>query len=476
MILQPNPADFDALEDLFVAFAQVFLAHLASEAASQGVSYQYPTSEQWLHYKRTFLTVEATDQCLRKHWEAGLLRFPSHVHLADDAGNPITSPAFEQGRALLFGDLVSPIQSVLKQYGTFQPTKEQMLECYRHFRSLWTATDVHCDIFFPLIHFSSDLEQEQSISSHLNLAPFTFDEKKTIWQEHLLVREGSFSFTLVPVPDLRSLLWVDFKLTGSYYRKRGDLLENSYEHLDIVKEMGNVLTALRLSKSGDVGILGLLEERQVSSVWDQDFVNVLLDEYPTTFWGSTYILNETDLPRVRKIFDALQRLKAVPRRGDTVQSHGELTVALRRFNQVYGRHLIEDRIIDLTIALESSLLAKERDELNYRLSLRGAALLADAEPPWDPSTSQVLLKTMYDVRSGIVHNGQQLVDLEKVIGKLQPVGILPQEFPQQCEDLVRDILRAYVLRLERSRSVEQVNQELDRRIVGGLGLSSDAEA
>src|SRR5260370_3547612 len=153
-----------------------------------------------------------------------------------------------------------------------------MLECYRHFRSLWTATDVHCDIFFPLIHFSSDLGQEQSISSHVNLATFTFDEKKTIWQEHLLVREGSFSFTLVPVPDLRSLLWVDFKLTGSYYRKRGDLLENSYEHLDIVKDMGNVLTALRLSKICDVVILGLLQERQVSSVWDQAFLNVLLDD------------------------------------------------------------------------------------------------------------------------------------------------------------------------------------------------------
>lgn len=239
--------------------------------------------------------------------------------------------------------------------------------------------------------------------------------------------------------------------------------------------MGNVLTALRLSKRGDVGILGLLEERQVSSVWDRDFVNVLLDEYPTTLGRSTYILNETELPKVRKIFDAPQRLKTVPRRGDTIQSHGELTVALRRFNQVYGRHLIEDRIIDLTIALESSLLAKERDELNYRLSLRGAALLADTEPPWETGRSQVLLKTMYEVRSGIVHNGQQLADLEKVIRKLQPIGIPPQEFPQQCEDIVRDILRAYVLRLEGSRSVEVVNQELERRIVGGLGLSSDAE-
>ena len=475
MILQPNPADFDALEDLFVAFAQVFLAHLASEAASQGVSYQHPTPEQWLLYEKTFLPVEVADRCLREHWEAGLLRFPPHVRPADDEGNPIASPTFEQGLSLLFADLVSPIRSVVKQYGTFQPSKEQILACYRHFRGLWTATDIQCDVFFPLLHFSSDLEQDREVSSHLALAPFTFDEKKVIWQEHLLVREGSFSFTLVPVPDLRSLLWVDFKLTGSYSRKRDELLENSYEHLDIVKEMGDVLTALRLLKRGDVGILGLLEERQVSSVWDQDFVNVLLDEYPTTNWGSTYILNETDLPEVRKICDALRRVKAVPRHGDTVQSHGELTVALRRFNQLYGRHLIEDRIIDLTIALESSLLAKERDELNYRLSLRGAALLVDAEPPWEPSKSQALLKSMYDVRSGIVHNGQQLADLERVIRKLQPVGITPREFPQQCEDIVRDILRAYVLRLAEGWSLERVNQELDRRIVGGLGLSSDAE-
>jgi hypothetical protein len=94
----------------------------------------------------------------------------------------------------------------------------------------------------------------------------------------------------------------------------------------------------------------------------------------------------------------------------TSSLYGDLSVGLRRFNQSYERNIPEDQIIDLTVALESTLLADRGEELTYRLAVRGAALLANVGTPWELRKSRALLATMYDVRSRIVHGGQQLSD------------------------------------------------------------------
>ena len=68
-----------------------------------------------------------------------------------------------------------------------------------------------------------------------------------------------------------------------------------------------------------------------------------------------------------------------------------------------------NRIIDLCIALESSLLSDVREELVYRLSLRGAALLAGKR---DPEVTRWLLRKIYEARSAVVHDGKSLRQIE----------------------------------------------------------------
>lgn len=121
-----------------------------------------------------------------------------------------------------------------------------------------------------------------------------------------------------------------------------------------------------------------------------------------------------------------------------------MSIPLRKFNQAYGRQSGEDTIIDLTIALESSLLSNTRNELQYRLSTRGAALLAGLRKPVE---TQTLLKTMYGIRSEIVHNGKLLSE-NGVRKKIESLGlIVAKDFPHACEDVVRDVLRESILRL-----------------------------
>ena len=162
-------------------------------------------------------------------------------------------------------------------------------------------------------------------------------------------------------------------------------------------------------------------------------------------------------------------LKLVPRQTQKAQQkpYGDMTVALRRFNQSYDRDTFEDKIIDLTIALESTLLAGLEDELKYRLAIRGAALLANM---WEPQKSQLLLKTIYDVRSSIVHNGMQLNDpkMEKLMINALPGQTEPNGFFLSCENIVRDTLRTYINRLSKGQSLEQLNDDLEKYVIKGI--------
>ena len=78
---------------------------------------------------------------------------------------------------------------------------------------------------------------------------------------------------------------------------------------------------------------------------------------------------------------------------------------------------------------------------------------------------------MYRIRSKIVHNGQLLADLEKEIRKLKEVRIEKfHTFIQLCEDIVRDVLKEYVLRGTKGQSLDQINEELEKYIVESLRL------
>jgi len=97
--------------------------------------------------------------------------------------------------------------------------------------------------------------------------------------------------------------------------------------------------------------------------------------------------------------------------------------------------------------------------------LRGAALLADSK---DPKKTKALLHEIYKFRSSIVHNGKTLAELKKD-SKDAPPGQAAREFLRQSEELVRDILREYVVQMaDKNISVEKLNKQLELRIIERL--------
>lgn len=73
------------------------------------------------------------------------------------------------------------------------------------------------------------------------------------------------------------------------------------------------------------------------------------------------------------------------------------SIAMDYLHKCYNTNTPYDRIINLAIILESTMLAGRNEELNYRLFLRTSALLG--------RDVKELLETFYSIRSDIVHNG-----------------------------------------------------------------------
>jgi hypothetical protein len=163
----------------------------------------------------------------------------------------------------------------------------------------------------------------------------------------------------------------------------------------------------------------------------------------------------------------VQTFVEILRRCDARQDRHGLDVVLRRFNQSYSRDYYEDRLIDLTIALESTLLADIDDpktDLKYRFVLHGAALLAGRR---NPQEVHAFLRTMYDARSAVVHSGKSLSDMKPK----NLAGLEWRAFTQACEDMTREILAQYVRELQArpGSSVKDITKGLEALIVQGLG-------
>lgn len=137
-----------------------------------------------------------------------------------------------------------------------------------------------------------------------------------------------------------------------------------------------------------------------------------------------------------------------------------IDTAIRRFNDIYDRMRLDDRLIDLAIVIEALLLdGGVRQELSYRAALRGAVLLGQ-----DVASRKAIfrrLRDAYNARSKIVHGG----DPDGVISELgHPEGATA--FVEALEDDLRSALVA-TLRSMTSCTEREHFERLDERILSG---------
>ena len=373
-------------------------------------------------------------QVLDENWQ--LVAFPTFGHLGNQLGSQLTYEVY-----YAIADLCERLQ-------TLRPTGEQLLEAYERLTEEWTCPTVMWHLGAPLLNFKTE-KCPVRIGKSLELALLSHDEKTSLWNQNA----GFGPFGEPQVMDRGDLARAQFVFWGSSTTGRDAGFGPEFRD-----EVARVVTALRLFGSGDMGIPAVLGS---STGLFEKFASQYVFDGRARNSGRMYELRAADWETFTKVYDALGVID------------DKMSIPLRRFNQAYGRQSGEDAIIDLTIALESCLLPNTRDELQYRLSMRGAALLASLR---NPVETQGLLKTIYGIRSEIVHNGRRLSEngVRKKIESLGP--IVAKDFLHACEDVVRDVLRESVVRLATGSSPAGLCQELDERILLGLTAAGRASS
>lgn len=224
-----------------------------------------------------------------------------------------------------------------------------------------------------------------------------------------------------------------------------------------VRSVTRAVTAMRLAYPGHFGCRQLIVSPAITFLGSSiPMWRWSLDLTTPYMWGAPAIVRiETGMTdRCRIVTDALDA-----KRLDSI------VIGLERFNWSFARATPEDKVIDLLIALENSLLAGTDDELSYRLGLRGAAALASTAAPGNTNR---FLRLVYAARSAIVHGGHKLDDLPPK--KLD--GLTPAEFANRVQGITRQILDYFVDRAISGSNAKATCAELDDAIVRGMTRST----
>jgi len=151
-----------------------------------------------------------------------------------------------------------------------------------------------------------------------------------------------------------------------------------------------------------------------------------------------------------------------------------LQLAISRFESGYERNTAEDLLLDAFIGLETCLISDNSSELSYRLSLRGAALLAQHRRP---ECTRAELLAGYVARSKIVHEGADLRSIQSLrqftkyaeayktnCGEDLTAATLPQRSHALLRETIREVLRRLL-----HRKLKEIENDIDDQI--SLALS-----
>ncbi|MFC4449035.1 HEPN domain-containing protein [Halorussus aquaticus] len=145
---------------------------------------------------------------------------------------------------------------------------------------------------------------------------------------------------------------------------------------------------------------------------------------------------------------------------------GKLSGALRRFNESYLKHNLEDKIVDIVIAFESTLLrdVPKNSSYSFRLGLRAGLLLEDFVD-YDREVIRNLFKNLYYTRGEIVHQDRELTEIQQD-DQFQEIDAVSSE--ENISDyrllLAKSIIKYFDLINEYSLSITQINQKLDQAV------------
>jgi hypothetical protein len=240
----------DQQDNLFYAFAQTVLTRLKTMVEPLGripVQMRYHVSFEEDSSASTSIQTKNDYRSLLLHYrfQTFIEEEPQLLKLFQQPEHIVSHAVLEYAQAFLNNFLLlDAIRDTLERYDTLDPTRDQLLESFHRYREVWAAPNRRYETFIPLLNFSSDVQQEVTLGTYLALSPFTPEEKTQAWN-------GDVD----DYPSVKNPIEFNAFLQSKYKLVRARLQEQNKEYSteEVNEELMDVLTALRLTKAGDVG-------------------------------------------------------------------------------------------------------------------------------------------------------------------------------------------------------------------------------
>lgn len=450
----------ETIRSAMLLFTQAALKVLSQHAITNGLplfleqrvdfTSKSGLSAPWFHVPsyRHFISLHAS--VLRTLPEASqiidLLREAKIIEplqIVDNENRPLT-PSKEQLDSHIYEKLSGFLGGYVEAFDSFEYSQDEFELSYNDFLQTWTSRNVPHQVIIPLLFFSSE-KYPVDLGNDLSIVELSAENKSALW------KHSPFD-----APNLSAMHLADTEaaVLGHYFAPSATTSGSR-----IPQSGSQVVLALRILNPGDV-FPGAYYDVRLSRDNARSYGAGLLDSWrPLPRSPTRYFLAGADHDRLRSILGALERHRI-----------SGLGVALRRFEMTYRRSSPEDQIIDLTIGLESTLLHDVRDELKFRLALRGAALLSHVFPP---AESVKLLRALYDIRSGIVHGGKSLQDYAKPSGI---AGYALQDFMPTLLNWYRQMLQHLLQLLDSGASLKTIIDAVDDTVITALDHRTATES
>jgi hypothetical protein len=297
----------------------------------------------------------------------------------------------------------------------------------------------------PLDNFNSELENIP-IDRGLLIRKITTEEKEMfVGNRDLLgtLRVMSWKYVVEFRYDTKKLLRWDF--TPQKKTPPAEAPENV---------MPILLTALRLFKKGLVHYRFLFGTLAVDYPFKwyttrprKDDIRLIVsqdarEESPIEDEQDLYVLRRTEICEFKEFWDRVKKIHSY--------LNPRLFLALRRLNYVYGREVIDDRIIDYAVAFEA-LFSRRNDGLKIgkKLSNRIARLVSNEETKRSETRKE--MNSLHEARNKIVHGNEE-----------ERQQALKQVDVGKVEEHLRNAIKLYVNRVTPDAPHDEIIGELNR--------------
>lgn len=339
------------------------------------------------------------------------------------------------------------LATLLERQGTLDFREKLFNSIYRAFEDYFYSNTLTFRIRWPVLGLEMEVEKIK-LETDLSMVKLSNRESELLYQ-----KPGSY----ISTPTYPAFLPTGYRLTvlelivqtpkvfdSTNLGVGADFLETA------PTRAAELEYALRLFKPGAVSIQTMHTE---SKTWDPKMSRMTsssLYVYPA--FPGTYKLSRNEVARFKVFWRRFKRARKTTRK--------EVETSLRRFSYSFQRQRSEDRLIDYMIALEA-ILVQESQELSYRLSMRGAALLGRNNADKRERVFNEL-RAAYTQRGKAVHGA---VPEERI--SVAGERILFADFIDRIEEYVRSAIKEFLWRCE-TQTERELRETLDRAIVRGF--------